>query len=188
MSEKILTLIDRVGSNAYAVEVSKDGAVATAEVTAAQASKLQGLLGKDNVAMVGLRGSHVLVAVDIAALEKAVAEKSTVSRGSSVQVDITSHIHYSIDAPDAVNDVTECWWSKDSNSGAITVNGEKYAIRGDFAADHYDEPEDSDGWDPERTVYAVELPIKGIDHPITLVSYGVTNLIRRVCARTEVIG
>jgi hypothetical protein len=56
-----------------------------------------------------------------------------------------------------------------------------------MAQDYYQVPEGDTEWNPERTVYVVELPIVD-DEPLVLVSYGVTNLIRRVCARNERIG
>lgn len=190
MSEKILTLIDRVGSNAYAVvETSEDGKTANVEVTAAQASKLQSLLGEKAVKMVGLRGSHVVIRVDVAALEKAAEERSRVSRGSATEVEIASRVVYdiAIKSEGAANEVTAAWWSSGEMSGGITVNGVEYEIAPGMAQDFYTAPEGDTEWNPERTVYVVDLPVAD-DEPLTLVSYGVTNLIRRVCARNERIG
>lgn len=188
MSEKILTLIDRVGSNAYAAEPSEDGKTATIEVTAAQASKLKKLLGAKNVKTVDIAGAHVLIRVTIEALEEAAAKNQRTSRGSSVAVDIVSRIQYEVKSPDAANEVTSAWWASDQLLGGIVVNGQEYAIVDGLAKNYYREPEGDAArdWNPERTVYVVNLPTTEGD--LQLVSYGVTNLIRKVCGRKERIG
>lgn len=189
MSEKtILTLIDRVGSNGYAAKDLGDG-TAEIEMTAAQGTKLTELLGKDNSALVSLKGSHVIVKVNLAALEKAADENQKTARGSSVTVEIVSRIVYAVNAPDAKNEVTEAWWEAEAKDGSIRVNGVDYAIIAGVAADYYSEPKEAEAakeWNPERVVYAVELPIE--DGVLVLSSYGVTNLIRRVASRQEIIG
>lgn len=187
MSEEILNLIDRVGSNAYKADDNGDG-TANVEMTAAQANKLSDLLGEDALEFVKLAGSHIIVKVSLEPLEKAAVENKR-ARASSVKVELNSKIVYTIDAPEATNSVTSAWWSKDEMSGSITVNGKEYEILPGLAKDYYSEPDDPDRaaeWQPERTVYVVTLPSD--DGELELTSYGVTNLIRRVCARNETIG
>lgn len=185
---QIMKLIDQVGSNAYSATDNEDG-TANVEMTAARANKLQTLLGDDNVSVVGLIGSHVLVQVNLEALATAAEENKRTSRGSSVNVNITSRIVYAIEHDDNVNEVSAAWWGRDEMSGGITVNGSEHEILPGLAKDYYDEPDDPDKaaeWQPERTVYVVALPTE--DGELVLTSYGVTNLIRRVSARNEQIG
>src|SRR5690606_37120661 len=94
----------------------------------------------------GLKGAHVLVRVDVAALEKAAAENKRTSQSSAVQVDITSKIVYTINAPESANEVETAWWSASELSGGITVNGHEYEIAPGMAQDFYDAPEDNSEW------------------------------------------
>jgi hypothetical protein len=189
MSEKtILTLIDRVGSNGYVAIDNGDG-TADIEMTAAQGTKLTELLGKDNASLVNLKASHVIIRVNLASLEKAAEDNQRTARGSSVTVNIISRMTYAIDAPEATNEVKKAWWEAESQAGAIKVNGKDYPIYSGVAADYYEAPKDEETakeWNPERVVYVVELPTT--DGVLTLTSYGITNLIRRVAGRNETIG
>jgi hypothetical protein len=190
MSEKtaILNLIDRVGSNAYDAIDNGDG-TADIEMTAAQGTKIIDLLGKDSANVVNLKASHVIVRVNLASLEKAAEDNQKTARGSSVTVNIVSRMTYAIDAPDAANEVKKAWWEAESQAGGIKVNGKEYPIFSGMAADYYEAPKDEEAakeWNPERVVYVVELPTaEGV---LTLTSYGITNLIRRVASRNEAIG
>jgi hypothetical protein len=190
MSEQdILNLVSRLGSNAYAATDIGDG-WAEIEVTAAQGTKLVDTLKKDFASLVGLDGSHVILRVYLPQLEKAAEANEKVARGSSVNVEIVSRMTYAVSAPDAKNVVSSAWWESDSKEGGISVNGQDYPIFAGVAADYYESPKDDEeaakNWDPERLVYVVELPTD--DGVLTLTSYGVTNLIRRVVSRNEVIG
>lgn len=187
MSE-ILGLIDQVGSNAYAATDNGDG-TATVEMTASRAAKLAELLGDKNVKFAGFVGSHVHVKVNLEKLTQAAAENKRTSRGSSVNVTITSRITYAIEHAENVNQVTSAWWGKDELIGGITVNGTEYEIIPGLAQDYYEAPTDPEKaaeWQPERTVYVVTLPTE--DGDLVLTSYGQTNLIRRVVSRNEKIG
>lgn len=181
----VMRLIDQVGSNAYAAKDLGDG-TAEVEMTAARANKLSDLLGAEKVLFIAFRGSHVVVGVDIETLAKAAESNKRTSRGSSVNVNITSRIQYAIEHGENTNEVTEAFWGRDEMIGSITVNGIDYEIIPGLAKDYYDiDPEDSEA-QPERTVYVVSLPTE--DGDLVLTSYGVTNLIRRVASRNEVIG
>jgi hypothetical protein len=189
MSDKdILNLVSRIGSNAYDATDLGNG-FADLEVTAAQASKLQETLGKDHTEFVAFDGAHVIIRVSLSVLKDKAETNQRVSRGSSVNVEIVSRIVYTVNAPDAANEVTRAWWEAEAKEGGISVNGEEYPIFAGIAADYYEAPEaeeDAKNWDPERTVYVVQLPTaEGV---LTLTSYGVTNLIRRVASRDEKIG
>lgn len=185
MSDVVMTYIDQVGSNAYKATDNEDG-TANVEMTAARANKLSALLGENNVNFVSFSGSHVIVQVDIDALATAAEENKRTSRGSSVNVQITSRITYSVEHDEHVNVVSAAWWGRDEMLGGITVNGSEYEILPGLAQDYYDiDPNDSEA-QPERTVYVVALPTE--DGELVLTSYGVTNLIRRVAARNELIG
>jgi hypothetical protein len=189
MSDKdILNLVSRLGSNAYDASDLGNG-FADLEVTAAQASKLKEVLGKDNTQLMDTDGAHVVLRVSLAVLKDKAETNQRVSRGPSVNVEIVSRIVYTVSAPDAVNKVTRAWWEAEAKDGGISVNGEDYPIFAGVAADYYEAPkteEDAKNWDPERTVFVVQLPTaEGV---LTLTSYGVTNLIRRVASRDETIG
>jgi hypothetical protein len=188
MSEKIRSLISRLGSNAHSASDNGDGS-ANIETTPAQATKLMELLGEENVRFVKFAGARVLVAVAIAELETKAASAQRVRSGSSIKVDITSRIVYAIEAPDAKNAVTEAWWEASELRGGITVNGIEYRLFGGSAEEYYAEPEDPNKaaeWNPDRTVYVVQLPTD--EGELVLTSYGITNLIRRVASRQETIG
>jgi hypothetical protein len=188
MSEKLRSLISRLGSNAHSAVDNGNGS-ANVETTPAQASKLSDLLGEAHVNFVKFAGSRIVVAVSIAELEAKAASAQKVRSGSSIKVDIASRILYAIDAPDAKNRVTEAWWEAAKLEGGITVNGIEYRLFAGSAEEYYAEPEDSAKaaeWNPERTVYVVELPTD--EGQVVLTSYGITNLIRRVAGRNEVIG
>lgn len=189
MSDKdILNLLSRLGSNGYSATDLGNGH-ADIEVTAAQAGKLQETIGKDHTAFVDFDGSHVILRVSLSKLQEAAELNKTVARGSSIEVNIVTRVTYAIDAPEATNEVKKAWWEAESKTGAIKVNGKDYPISAGVAADYYETPKDEEAakeWNPERTVFVVELPTtEGL---LTLTSYGVTNLIRRVCGRNEVIG
>lgn len=196
MSEKISTLINRVGVPlVYSAKVNDAGSHVDAEVTAAQADKLTTLLGEKNVKFLRFKGTHVIVRITVAELEKAAAEAQKVARGSGVLVTITSRVLYEVttQTEDAPNAVTAAWWSAESLVGEMTINGAQYPIAAGEAKDFYSQPEGDAGkeWNPERTVYAIELPVTdaaGIASNLVLTSYGVTNLIRRVASRNERIG
>jgi hypothetical protein len=186
--DKIVSLINRVGVPlVYSVTVNEDGSQVDAEVTAAQADKLTTLLGEKAVKLLRVKGTHVIVRVKVAELEKAAAEAQKVARGSGVQVKIISWQEYRIEikSESAPNAITEAWWAADTRTGGITVNGVEYPIIAGHALDYY-KPEGEDDSDWERTVYVVKLPIVGDE--LVLTSYGVTNLIRRVASRNERIG
>lgn len=188
MSDEIRSYISRLGSNAHSAVDNGDG-VANVETTSAQATKLSELLGEKHVKFVKFAGQRVMVAVNIGKLKEAADKAQKVRSGSSIKVDIVSRTVHQIAAPTAKNMVTEAWWESANLVGGILVNGKEYRVFGASAEDYYAEPENAEKaaeWNPERTVYVVELPTN--EGQLVLTSYGITNLIRRVCARQEVIG
>jgi hypothetical protein len=196
MPDKIVALVNRVGvPMVYAATTNEDGSRLDAEVTSASAAKLTDLLGEKAVKFLRFKGTHVVVRITVAELEKAAAEAQKVSRGTGVEVEITSRIQYAVTTKTegAVNDVTSAWWSADEMAGGITVNGAEYEIVPGLAKDYYREPEADSGkeWNPERTIYIVWLPLTdkdGVSSEQAITSYGVANLIRSVARRGERIG
>lgn len=137
------------------------------------ASAFTGLLPKEG---------RVIVAVMEAELDAAIAANKKAPRAAA-SVTITSRTIYEVVAEGAVNTVTYAEWASEAKAGVVTINGQDYAIYTGAAVEFY---EVGEGSDPNRPVYAVNLPVDGSE--MVLTSYGITNLLRRLAAIDEVIG
>jgi hypothetical protein len=145
----------------------------------------EGLLPSEN---------RVVVRIKADALAEAVASNKRAPR-TSTNVRITSQVLYTVES-DGTNEVAQCLWDSTDQRGTIQINGMDFTIYTGAAGDYYDiqpkedETEEDFNARLHRAVYVVDLPVivDGDQHQQTLTSYGVTNLIRRVCATDDMIG
>lgn len=173
-------LLGRIGIRAESTEDPQ-----IVKMTMGQYGKLQKIMPAPQSQFESLEpaNNRVVVRIDLDALEAAVAANKKAPR-RSVSVSISSFTIYEIDADeDAANEVSRAMWNSGDDLGYIEINGERFEIFSAEAQEFYEISEDSD---PARKVFVVELP--GPDGTITLTSYGVTNLIRRIVALSEYIG
>lgn len=178
-------LLRKVGINANPVDKATaeaagfDSTDALAALTPTQITKAKAMSLVDEI--VGVAGTRMMIVVNLEALERAVAENAKAPRaGGGVTVEIERSTHYAFTVTgNEINDFTHAVWAGDA--GYIHVNGLQIAIEAGEAGDFYEEPDDSDTWDPERTVYVSRFTAEadGVVSEFTLSSYGMTNLIRR---------
>lgn len=150
------------------------------KMTLVQMGKLSTVLD-DDVAPVGFlpKENRVIVAIDRDTIEAAVLANRKAPR-TAVNVEIEATTLYRVKT-DGVNAVKSASYSADSGMGDIYINDVAYRITTAPAIEYY-----PDADKPERPVYVVSIPVNG--ETIVVTSYGLTNLIRRLCAIREQIG
>jgi hypothetical protein len=150
------------------------------KMTLVQMGKLAAVLDTDIVPAGFLpKENRVVVALDRTAIEAAVLANRKAPRASvNVEIDVTTL--YTVKS-DGVNAITSASFSAESGSGDIWINGVAYRIENAPAKEFYPDSET-----PERPIFVTKLPIGGETQ--VLYSYGLTNLIRRICAIREQIG
>lgn len=150
------------------------------KMTLVQMGKLDAVLDDDVVPTGFLpKENRVIVDIDREMLEAAVLANRKAPR-TSVNVQITTNMLYSVKS-DGVNDVVSASFNSDAGTGDVWINGVAYTITTAPAVTYYPDAEK-----PERTVFAVSLPVDG--ESVIVTSYSVMNLIRRLCNIREQIG
>lgn len=182
MSEKdILNLLSRIGSKGYSATDLGNGH-ADIEVTAAQASKLQEILGKDHMMFVEFDGQHVILRVSLSKLKDAAETNKKVSKSPVKKIDVEVQMVYTL--PNAENGVESAWWESKTKRGGFLINGQEFRAYDGKAGNHFKAPKNAEAaknWDPERQVYVVDLPTPNGEMK-AVASYGFKNLIYKVCA------
>lgn len=167
-------LLAKIGVKAELAEPAPDNQLFVS-LTIGQYGKLTEALPDTKLGTV--KGSRIIALVSVDSLTAAVENNVKAPRGA-VNVKITSRTLYNVEAPEAANEITQAWWDSDSAEGAVTVNGFELAINEGVARDFYEVAEDEKG---DRPVYFVTFT-DGDGEEITLSAYGVSNLLKRLCA------
>lgn len=184
----LIKAFGRIGVKAN--EASQEGESVVAHLTPTQYEKLAEVVGQENAALVGIDSGKVVVRVKEAALNQAIAENRTAVRRSAVNFTIHSSMVYNMRyEPDSepLNKVVYGEWN--GSEGTFTVETEADAVYLKVLtanADEFYEDADSD-----RKVFLVSFIATDADtgdsFEDVLVSYGVTNLIRRVVSYSHAI-
>lgn len=181
MSQKIVEQLAKIGIKAEATAEDK------VKMTLAQFAKAQDALGEKAVKQSGLNAKEgrILAKIDEQVLSTAVANHVKAKAPSDVT--ISSKTVYSIvvnEGSEVVNVVDSAEWESDTQTGWIRVNGTLYQITTGRAKEFYNVGDESD---PDRVVYILRVPVGGGTYD-SIVSYGVSNLIKKVASFDERIG
>jgi len=181
-----VSMLSKIGVTAELVE--ERAGESDVKLTAGQFEKLSAAV--PSTKYIKVAKGRIIASVFTIDLEKAV-EANVKAPRTAVNVAIYAKMAYTVDAPDALNIVTEAEWSSDHKRGHITVNGKQHFVTVGRAEDFYEAPEEDEAeWNPERQVFVITLsvePDEDGEDEIMLTSYGFTNLIRRVCALRKTV-
>lgn len=181
MSQTIVEQLAKIGIKAESAGEDK------VKMTLNQFAKAQETLGEKAVKQAGLvaKEGRILAKIDESALATAVANHVKAKAPSDVT--ISSKTVYTVrvnEGSSVVNVVDSAEWESDSQTGWIRVNGVMYPISTGRAQEFFNVGEESD---PDRVVYVLRVPVGGGTYD-SLVSYGVSNLIKKVASFDELIG